>query len=41
MASRGGERVGKAEIVHAEAKAAPLYRYGCRFTEKNGPWVLQ
>ena len=41
MTSRGGERVGKAEIVHAEAKAAPLYRYGCRFTEKNGPWVLQ
>jgi len=35
------ERVGKAQIMHAEAKAPPLYRYGCRFTEKTGPWVLQ
>ena len=34
------EYVGKAEIVHSDAKAAPLYRYGCRFREKNGPWVL-
>jgi CheY-like chemotaxis protein len=41
MVARAGERVGKVEIVHAEAKAAPLYRYGCRFTEKNGPWVLE
>jgi DNA-binding response OmpR family regulator len=41
MVSRAGERVGKVEIMHAEAKAAPLYRYGCRFTEKNGPWVLE
>jgi DNA-binding response OmpR family regulator len=35
------EQVGKAEIMHSEAKAAPMYRYGCRFTEKKGPWVLQ
>ncbi len=35
------EHVGKAQIMHAEAKAPPLYRYGCRFTEKTGPWVLQ
>jgi len=34
------EHVGKAQIMHSEAKA-PLYRYGCRFTEKKGPWVLQ
>src|SRR5260370_10584387 len=33
--------VGKAHIMHAESKAPPLYRYGCRFTEKKGPWVLQ
>jgi DNA-binding response OmpR family regulator len=41
MVSGREEYVGKAEIMHAEAKAAPVYRYGCRFTEKKGPWVLQ
>jgi DNA-binding response OmpR family regulator len=35
------EHVGKAQIMHSEAKAPPLFRYGCRFTEKTGPWVLQ
>jgi DNA-binding response OmpR family regulator len=35
------ELVGKAEIMHSEAKAPPLYRYGCRFSQKKGPWVLQ
>jgi CheY-like chemotaxis protein len=35
------ELVGTAVIMHAEAKASPVYRYGCRFTEKKGPWVLQ
>jgi DNA-binding response OmpR family regulator len=35
------DHVGKAQIMHSEAKAPPLYRYGCRFTEKKGPWVLQ
>jgi CheY-like chemotaxis protein len=34
------EYVGKAQIMHSDEKA-PLYRYGCRFTEKKGPWVLQ
>jgi two-component system, OmpR family, response regulator len=34
------EHVGKAQIMHSEAKP-PLYRYGCPFTEKKGPWVLQ
>jgi two-component system, OmpR family, response regulator len=34
------EHVGKAQIMHSEAQP-PLYRYGCRFTEKKGPWVLQ
>lgn len=33
--------VGRAVIMHADAKAAPLYRYGCRFIEKKGTWVLQ
>ena len=41
MVSGGEEHVGKAQIMHADAKAAPLHRYGCRFTEKKGPWVLQ
>jgi hypothetical protein len=41
MVSWRDEIVGKAEIMHAEAKVPPLYRYGCRFTEKKGPWVLQ
>ncbi len=41
MASGRNEHVGKAEIIHSEAKAAPLFHYGCRFTEKKGPWVLQ
>jgi DNA-binding response OmpR family regulator len=35
------EYVGKAEIVHTDEKPAPPHRYGCRFTEKTGPWVLQ
>jgi len=35
------DRVGKAKIVHASAKGAPLRHYGCRFIEKTGPWVLQ
>jgi DNA-binding response OmpR family regulator len=41
MVSGRDEHVGKAEIMHSEAQAPPLYRYGCRFTEKKGPWVLQ
>jgi len=41
MAAGHRELVGKAEIMHSEATAPPLYRYGCRFTEKRGPWVLQ
>ena len=41
MVSGPDEHVGKAEIMHSDAAAAPLYRYGCRFSEKNGPWVLQ
>ena len=35
------ERVGKAIIVHCDGKGAPVYRYGCRFVEKTGPWVLK
>lgn len=35
------EFVGKARLIHADTKGAPLWQYGCRFTEKVGPWVLQ
>lgn len=35
------EFVGKARIVHSNAKAAPLWHYGCQFIEKIGHWVLQ
>jgi DNA-binding response OmpR family regulator len=41
MMSGRDEYVGKARIVHCDAKAAPLHRYGCLFTAKEGPWVLQ
>jgi CheY-like chemotaxis protein len=34
-------QVGKAKIVHADSKDMPIRHYGCRFTEKIGPWVLQ
>ena len=33
--------VGKAKIIHSDAQGARLRRYGCVFTEKSGPWVLQ
>lgn len=35
------EYVGKAEVLHADGNPAPPHRYGCRFREKVGPWVLQ
>ncbi len=41
MVSSHDEHVGRAQIMHSEAKAPPLFRYGCRFTEKKGPWVLR
>jgi CheY-like chemotaxis protein len=41
MTSHRDEYVGKAKIVHADSKGAPLWHYGCRFVEKSGPWVLQ
>jgi two-component system OmpR family response regulator len=41
MTSYGEDYVGKAKIVHADSKGAPLRHYGCCFVEKTGPWVLQ
>ena len=33
--------VGKAEVMRSEWQDTELPRYGCRFTEKSGTWVLQ
>jgi CheY-like chemotaxis protein len=41
LTSCGTDYVGKAKIVHADTKTAPLRHYGCLFMEKAGPWVLQ
>ena len=41
LTSRGEPFVGKAKIVHVDSNSAALRRYGCRFIEKTGPWVLQ
>jgi CheY-like chemotaxis protein len=37
------EYAGKAAVVHADGKGTgtAVHRYGCRFTEKAGPWVLK
>ena len=40
LTATGTEYVGKAKIIHADSRSKPLYRYGCRFIEKKGPWVL-
>jgi CheY-like chemotaxis protein len=41
MTTYGVDLVGKAKIVHCDANTPPIRRYGCRFTEKTGAWVLQ
>jgi len=41
LTSGGEPYVGRAKIVHVDPTGAPLRRYGCRFIEKIGPWVLQ
>ncbi len=41
LTSNGEEYVGKAKIVHSDSKGGALRRYGCRFIEKTGSWVLQ
>jgi CheY-like chemotaxis protein len=40
LTSSGENYVGKAKIVHLSSNGPPLWRYGCRFIEKTGPWVL-
>lgn len=41
LVSRKEEYVGKARVVRSEAKDTPRPRYGCRFVEKAGKWVLE
>ena len=41
LTSHGEDYVGKAKIVHSSSKGTPLRHYGCHFTEKTGPWILQ
>jgi DNA-binding response OmpR family regulator len=35
------ELVGKARVVRSELKETEFPRYGCRFVEKTGAWLLQ
>jgi len=41
LTGSSGVCVGKAQVVHCEGQSASIRRYGCRFVEKTGPWVLQ
>ncbi len=41
LTSHKEEYVGKARIVHSNAKGAAVWHFGCCFIEKTGPWVLQ
>lgn len=41
LSRHADEYVGKARIVHSGSNPKSVWRYGCRFIEKVGPWVLQ
>ena len=41
LASPDEKYVGKVRVVHSDSQGTNLRRYGCVFTEKSGPWVLQ
>lgn len=41
LVSAQHEHVGRAQIIRSEWKETPYPRYGCRFTEKVGHWVLE
>lgn len=41
MTNSRQDYVGKAKIVHCDSKTGSFRRYGFRFIEKTGPWVLQ
>jgi len=41
LAGENEKYVGKARVVHSDSQGPKLRHYGCVFTEKTGPWVLQ
>ena len=41
LTNLGDKYVGKVKVIHSDSQGAKLRRYGCVFTEKSGPWVLQ
>jgi CheY-like chemotaxis protein len=41
LSTHGDEYVGKVRIVHSGSNAKSNWRYGCRFIDKVGPWVLR
>lgn len=43
LTSGDGMRVGSAQVMHAGTAepSGSVRRYGCRFVEKSGPWLLQ
>lgn len=41
LVSARDEYVGTAQVIRTEWKETPYPRYGCRFTEKTGHWVLE
>ena len=41
LSGRANEYVGKAKILRSNSATGSVWNYGCLFTEKTGPWVLQ
>jgi CheY-like chemotaxis protein len=41
LMSNGSNYVGTASVVHSSTKSPSIWRHGCRFVEKSGPWILQ
>jgi DNA-binding response OmpR family regulator len=41
LMSGEAEHVGTAQIIRSEWQETPYPRYGCRFSEKRGHWVLE
>jgi len=41
LSANADEYVGKARIIHSGPNDTNIWRYGCHFIEKVGPWVLQ
>lgn len=41
LAREGTQFAGKARVIHRERNQTPYHRYGFRFEEKSGVWILQ